>query len=223
MIRFSRQAFIVASTLLPLAPAMAGDMMTLVQDGLSKGHGAMCSLEMQPVAQNGYYPCLDIGPYRFVAEYGRTRAFVVTPGQPPFEILVSDGAGTRFSYKGPWETDLANQVASWHAYEIGGGRTQQSVAADEAARVGAARDSVTAYLESQKPKPVEDPAAPQSAQQAPVQPQIYYIVPPAFTPQATTATPPANGQIPLTGVQTIDGIQRPGTLVAPGVVAYPAQ
>jgi len=207
-------------------PAMANDLVQLVRDGLSRGYGSSCSLEMQPVERNGYYPCLDIGPYRFVEEYGRLRAFVISPGQPPFEILVSDAEGTRFSYKGPWETDLSKQVESWHAYEIGGGKQQAAAAMGEATRVGAARDTVSAYLESQQPVvvPAEEPLTPPAASSAP--PQVYYIMPPGFPQQQYTQplTPTSiPGEIPVTGVPSINGIAQPGTLVAPGVVAYPTQ
>lgn len=201
-----------------------------VRSALDRGYGATCSLEMTPVDRNGYYRCLDIGPYRFVEEYGRTRAFVITPGQPPFEVLVSDQTGARFSYKGPWETDLSRQVADWYAFEIGGGRTLETRALGEAEAVSAARDTVSTYLESLEPttEPATSSVQPAPVQAAPVQPQVFYIVPPGFSPQQYSSPVPqpllAPGnplEIPSTGVPSIPGVQQPGVLVAPGVVTYP--
>lgn len=222
-------AILLALASLSVSPALASSLpqaLETVRYAMSRGYGAVCSLEMIPVERNGYYRCLDVGPYRFVEEYGRTRAFVITPDQPPFEIMVEDAQGARFSYRGPWETNLVQQVDTWYAYEIGGGRAQAQAASDEAARAGAATDAVTAYLKSLEPaQPETAPAAQAPIQQVqPSQPQIYYIMPPGFTPQqySTATTPAASQPIPSSGVPTIEGIDPPGVLVAPGVVAYPA-
>jgi len=207
--------------------AGAAGAVDTVSAALAKGYGATCSLEMQPVASGGYYPCLDIGPYRFVAEYGRTRGFVLTEGQPPFPVLVSDAAGARFEYQGTWVQDLPARVAQWWAAQSAPPPSPDT----EAARA-AADDAVTRYLRSLEPAQPPQPA-PEPVVAQPQPPQVIYVMPPNFTPapqqpqQGLPAAAP--GQIPVTGVPfpqvggTAQGlVPGPGgVLVAPGVVSYP--
>lgn len=227
---------ILVSALMTLAatPAIAltpGEAGNLVNEAMSKGYGQLCSLEMMPVAAGGYYPCLDIGVYRFVAEYGRTRGFVLIPGQAPFEIFWVDGQGARFQVQGAWEADLPLRVELWWNDVVLGGRANQIASQTEAERNAAAGAAVDAYLKSLQPAaPDPTPAAPVSTQ--PMAPQVIYIVPPNYgaAPAMAPAQAPIaaqSDQIPITGVPFPSIGQQPmmpqpgGVLVAPGVVAYP--
>ena len=210
---------LVASIAMISLPAAAGDpsqAVALVHSAIAKGHGVACSLEMLPVATGGYYPCVDVGPYRVILEYGRTRAFVIIPGQAPFEILVSDAAGTRFQSQGVWEADFDQRVSDWWNEVVMGGQASNIARQAEADRAAAAGGAVETYLKSLTPsaassEPTEVPGQPV--------PQVIYIVPPGYLPapngqQAAPAlapSPPAEGFMPAPG----------GVLVAPGVVAYP--
>lgn len=190
--------------------ATASDLDTalaVVSQAISKGYGAECDLGMRPSADQAYYPCIDVGPYRFVAEYGKTRGFVLVPDQEPFEILVSDGAGARFTVQGNWMTDLPVRVQGWWS-SVG-------VTSGEPDRAAAAGDAVAAYLRSLEPPAPEVPPAPAATQSVVQQPQVFYIVPPAYGQPASPAAQPAptipSGLAPQGGV-----------LMAPGVVGYPA-
>lgn len=212
-------------------PATAGtpdDVVQMVHAAIAKGYGEVCSLEMVPVAASqGYYNCIQIEPYRFVEEYGRTRGFVVIPGQAPFEVFVSDANGSRFQVQGNWVTDMPARVDAWWAETVLGGRAAAITKQTDQDRAAAAGAAVDAYLQSLAPQPEPAPA-PQVVAAQPA-PQVIYIVPPNY---GTPGVPPAatSQQIPVSGVgfpaigsQQSSLMPAPGgVLVAPGVVAYPA-
>lgn len=198
----------IVTVLLLLGPAAASDITTAiaaVSQAISKGHGVDCDLAMKPSVSAAYYPCIDVGPYRFVIEYGRTRGFVLVPDQDPFEILLSDAAGTRFTVQGAWTNDLAPRVAGWWS-SLGAGNATSD-------RSAAAGDAVNAYLRSLEPAPTETEVQAAQPESHPAQPQVFYIVPPNYTPQTSSPPPPPaipSGYAPNGGV-----------LLAPGVVGYP--
>lgn len=215
-----RVACLAASIAVISFPALAdgpADAIALVHSAVAKGYGAACSLEMVPVSTGGYYHCVDAGPYRIVLEYGRTRAFVVIPGEAPFEILVSDAAGTRFEMQGVWETDFAQRVSDWWNATVMGEQASSIARLAEEGRAAAAGSAVEAYLKSLEPKaPDEEPPA-VAAQPSP---QVIYIVPPNYALPSAGQQQTAPSTMPVTppgGLMPAPG----GVLVAPGVVAYP--
>lgn len=91
------------------------------EKAMAKGYGTMCSLTMMPSASDGYYPCLDFGPYRYVREYQKVSAYVVGPDKKPFKVMGGTKADPRFTIGGPWETDMAaRMVAFWNDTVEGG-------------------------------------------------------------------------------------------------------
>lgn len=216
----------VALTLVLVGPAVAQTEgpIAIVKDALLRGYGGVCSLAMEPVAQGGYFPCVDIGPYRFVEEYGRTTGFVIMDGQPPFRILVQDQEGTHFEVQGPWVQDLPVRVQDWFHAEVEGGRAEAELAQAAADRNAAAGGAVDAYIKSLEPPASPAPVA--TAQEAPnglVTPQVIYILPPGYQ----VAQPQTDATQAMGAIMGGSPGQQPmmpapgGILVAPGVVGYP--
>lgn len=221
-----KRFFLTMLAAMAAAPALAvtstpsDTALAQIRDALNRGYGQTCSLEMQPVDQNGYYPCIDVGPYRFVVQYGHTSAFVLIQGQAPFRILDGTDSGANFEYQGPWVNDLPAQVAQWYDDEVLGARAAAQADASQAAREQAAGDAVTAYLKSLEPSSSSEPMPnPQPASPAP---QVIYILPPNYPAQSATPTPLQGGPaVTQDGIPSLPGLPGEGVLVAPGVVSYP--
>ncbi len=99
----------------------AGLVVDYAERALSKGYGTTCSLSMVPSKSDGYYPCLDFGPYRYVREYQKVSAYVVGPDKKPFKVMGGTRADPRFSVGGPWEQDMAaRMIAFWNDVVEGG-------------------------------------------------------------------------------------------------------
>jgi hypothetical protein len=125
-------------------PAKLG---TLIDEALAKGYGAKCSLEHEPVATGGYYPCLDIGPYRFIKEYEKTSAFVVLEKAKPYPIGEVQNGDISFLVKGPWTRDLEYRISTWWADEIEGGRAKKEGDVDESRRRSEAEKAVKKFTD----------------------------------------------------------------------------
>jgi hypothetical protein len=159
--RFVILAF--GAAVLGAIPAQAkGDQEAIatVRSALDRGHGQSCSLSAEPVSRGGYYPCLDIGPYRFVAEYGRMRAFVLIEGQPPFPILHSESGQVEFLVRGPWQEDLAERVSTWWEDEVSGGRARREAQEQGTKRQSDAERAVRRFTNPSR-APAQEPATAQ--------------------------------------------------------------
>ena len=209
-----RESSLIASFLLlaSFAPACADgrqikteyEAVEAVQAAIEKGHGAECSLSGEVVSTGGYFHCLDVGPYRFVSEYGRTRAFVIVDKQPPFAIMTTENGEPEFLVKGPWQTDLTTRVAKWWSDEIEGGRidretqeatSQRQMDAERAVRRFTSPDSEPITSEPSNPNLIT-PSTPAD--------------PAAIQPQATDTAPAVSRPLPAGAKQ-----------IAPGVVEIP--
>ncbi|BCB22505.1 hypothetical protein [Bosea sp. ANAM02] len=191
--RFVILAFAVAA--LGAAPAQAkGDQEAIatVRSALDRGHGQSCSLSAEPVARGGYYPCLDIGPYRFVAEYGRMRGFVLIEGQPPFPILHAESGQVEFLVRGPWQDDLAERVSAWWEDEVSGGRARREAQEQGTKRQSDAEKAVRRFT-NPSPAPISEPAAPQQF----VPPPVGVVGAPARRQSSAPSAPLPGGPIAL--------------------------
>jgi hypothetical protein len=155
---------------------------------MAMGHGATCSLAMEPTRTDGYYPCVDFGPYRMVKEYGRVSGFVVGKGRKPFKVFVSDDAGERFVVGGPWESDMAGRLAL--TFGTSSGPTEGGDAAE-------AGDYVRKVIEPARDVPAQaiPPQVPPSAVAAPApavpqRPAAVPVAPAPGTSSPTAAGPP---------------------------------
>lgn len=113
-------AFILASTASAKADG-AGIIIDYAERALARGYGATCSLSMVPSSTDGYYPCLDFGPYRYVREYQKISAYVVGKDKKPFKIMGGTRSAPRFVIGGPWEQDMPQRmIAFWNDIVEGG-------------------------------------------------------------------------------------------------------
>lgn len=89
------------------ASAALSEAMTIAKTALTKGYGNYCDLAAMPAITQAkrYYRCIDLGPYRVVAEYGRTSVFLVAGGEP-FRFMEDADGHTVLLVAGPWEKDL---------------------------------------------------------------------------------------------------------------------
>ncbi|CAH1692040.1 conserved exported hypothetical protein [Hyphomicrobiales bacterium] len=214
--RFVILAF--GAAVLGAAPAQAnGDQEAIatVRSALERGHGQSCSLSAEPVSRGGYYPCLDIGPYRFVAEYGRMRAFVLIEGQPPFPILHSEAGQVEFLVGGPWQNDLAERVSTWWDDEVSGGRARREAQEQGTKRQSDAEKAVRRFTSPSR-APNQEPAA----QQQLVPPPAGGVGSPARRPSMTPSAPLPGGPMALRDLpggpaqspsrQDLGGVSDPG-------------
>lgn len=118
---FTASAFLLLLT--TAASAQSGEAIGVefAEKAIQKGYGATCSLAMQPSATDGYYPCIDFGPYRYVREYQKVSAYVVGPGRVPFKIMGGTAQNPTFILGGPWQQDFAARaVMFWNDIVEGG-------------------------------------------------------------------------------------------------------
>ncbi len=124
----------------------------IAEKAIAKGYGAMCSLNMMPVETDGYYPCIDMGPYRYVREYQRVSAFVLVKDAPPFKILGGTSDNPKFIVGGPWETDLAQRaVQYWNDIVEGGAASREKTQQESKAR-----DNAASFIQNQIDKEAQE-------------------------------------------------------------------
>jgi hypothetical protein len=120
-------SLLIASTGIVRADG-ANVVVDYAEKALAKGYGTTCSLSMIPNTADGYYPCLDFGPYRYVREYQKISAYVVGPDKKPFQVMGGTRSEPKFSIGGPWEQDMAaRMVAFWNDVVEGGAKKAEGV------------------------------------------------------------------------------------------------
>jgi hypothetical protein len=131
---------------------------------ISMGYGAECSLEMKPVESGGYYPCIDISPYRIVFLYGSVRVFVAQKGRAPFPIMEGPQDSPVFTIDGPWTADLSARVALWWRDHVEGGARQAAEVQRDSESKKAAEEYVNKLMGKDQPPPDQAPPVQQPAQ-----------------------------------------------------------
>jgi hypothetical protein len=148
--------------------AMAADSDTSAIDtarrAISMGYGAECSLEMKPVDRGGYYPCIDIAPYRIVFLYGAVRVFVAQKDRQPFPVMEGPQDSPVFTIDGPWTADLSARVALWWRDTVEGGAQKAKDVQQQSESKKAAEEYVNKLMGKEEPKAA--PATPPAAQPA---------------------------------------------------------
>ncbi len=99
----------------PVADRMARAI-AIASKAIDRGYGRLCDLKAMPSRTAGYYPCVDIGPYRFVRDYANASARMVgylAAGGEPFRFVESAGRVTTLLVSGPWETDLLPRAVKY--------------------------------------------------------------------------------------------------------------
>lgn len=206
--------FAVLTTVCLTPAARGGEMSDAVAAALERGHGTMCGLDNKPAPRGGYYPCLDIGPYRFVKGYGTLTAYVVLKDAAPFPVFRSGEQGEEFLVRGEWMRDLAPRVAAWWSDEIGGDRGRREAQEGAASRVRDAEREVMRHY----PQPAEPPPGAGAAAAAPVTPQ-----PPPSPPAETAGSARTEaGAADLRQLPIPSRLPAAGREIAPGVVQLPA-
>lgn len=144
---------------------------------IDKGYGATCSLEMKPVRRNGYYPCLDFGPYRFVKGYGKVYGLVVQKDKEPFLVMSGPEGRPAWLYDGPWQTDMPSRVVMFWNDTVEGGATKRGQ--EEAA--SAEKQAAAEYIRklNGEDKPEKPAAAAPSAAAAKPEPKAEAMAPDA--------------------------------------------
>lgn len=246
-VRRAVMAAIVASGAVAAIPAHAGSgpsaqTLDLLSDAIRRGYGDMCDLEGGKAEKDGYFRCVDVGPYRFSFGDRRVEGYVVLKGAAPYRFMgAGDGDGVGYITGGPWETDLDDKVARWYADEVGGGRARREAEQGDADRAQAARAAVEGYgggapatapLDRPQPQAGYPLAYPQARYAQPGYPYPppppqggprYQAVP---TPPPVTYSPPSTAggpdAFPLAVPNEDGSLAAPpgGTLIAPGVVQY---
>lgn len=122
---------------------------------IDRGYGQTCDLKAMPAAAgNGYYPCIDIGPYRFVREYSnagyRIAGYLVASGDP-FRFLETTGATANLLIKGPWETDLLPRAVKFDDDISGASADRKRMLEPETKRVEAER-RLRDFVAKEKPE-----------------------------------------------------------------------
>jgi hypothetical protein len=108
---------------------------------IDRGYGSTCDLKAMPAGTGGYYPCIDIGPYRFVREYaaGSRMAGYLVAGGEPFRFLETSGSAAVLLVKGPWETDLLPRATKYQEDITGATARRKEMLEPESRRVAAER------------------------------------------------------------------------------------
>jgi len=155
----------IAATSIP-SPASADDGLAAIDTArraISAGHGADCSLDMKPVARGGYYPCIDIPPYRIVFAYGSVKAFVIQKDRLPYPIMDAPQESPAFLRDGPWKSDMSARVALWWSDTVEGGARRVQETKERTENQKAAEDYVNKLMGKQEappePKAVQPPTA----------------------------------------------------------------
>lgn len=163
----SKVMAVMALAIMSAAEATAADSDTTAIDtarrAISMGYGAECSLDMKPVDRGGYYPCIDIAPYRIVFLYGSVRVFVAQKDRPPFPVMEGPQDSPVFTIDGPWTADLSARVALWWRDTVEGGAQKAQDLQQQSESKKAAEEYVNKLMGKEEPKP-----APQTAEEPPV-------------------------------------------------------
>lgn len=138
-----------------------------IATALEKGHGTYCDLRSVPNTADGYYRCLDFGPYRYVEKYGTSELFVIQKGHLPYIIAKGQPDSMKWIEFGPWTNDVQYRANVWASQNLSKPDTDSANKENlDAGRV--ARQ----YIESlrpatkgrQKEKLAADPISPPSTQ-----------------------------------------------------------
>jgi hypothetical protein len=125
----------------PVAERMA-KAIAIASKAIARGYGQTCDLKAMPSRAQGYYPCVDIGPYRFVREYAdastRMVGYLVAGGEP-FRFVESTGRATTLLVSGPWENDLLPRATSYDEDISGVTASRERALQPETRRVDAER------------------------------------------------------------------------------------
>lgn len=154
-----KHALFVSSLLLVAAPAVAEEGLAgaarIADEAMAHGYGETCDLSAKPVASGGYYPCLDIPPYRFVRAYAggnwRMDGYLVADGDP-FRFMEYSGGRVTLLVRGPWETDLPTRAVQFADDSSGLSAERTRLAEPETRRVDAER-RLQAFIDKSAPKP----------------------------------------------------------------------
>jgi hypothetical protein len=139
---------------IPVADQM-NQAVRIALKALDRGYGQTCDLKAMPAAKGaGYYPCVDIGPYRFVREYAnagyRTAGYLVAGGEP-FRFLEAVGSSATLLVKGPWETDLLPRAVKFEEDISGVAAERKRALEPEAKRIEAER-RLHDFMTKEKPE-----------------------------------------------------------------------
>lgn len=137
---------------------------------IQKGRGARCGLDANLADRGGYWDCVDIGPYRFVVEYGQVRGFVTGKDMEPFAILESRDGVASYTIQGPWIRDLPARVAAWWSDEFEGGRSRRDDGIARSKLRSSAERAIQSLIDAENPAPTkrtEEPSGPSVEQPAP--------------------------------------------------------
>jgi hypothetical protein len=158
LVRILASAVVGMIGLAPAARAAADTAaIEMAKRAISMGYGARCSLEMIPVDRGGYYPCIDIAPYRIVFLYGSVRAFVVQDGRIPYQIM--EGTEDRPAFAdGPWTADMSARVSIWWHNTVEGGAKQLEDTRKQGEEKAAAEAYINKLNGKEEKKPVAAPA-----------------------------------------------------------------
>ncbi|NTF17095.1 hypothetical protein G6L37_01455 [Agrobacterium rubi] len=169
MSTFAKTSAIAVLAMITLAkPTSADDGSAAIETArraIAIGHGADCSLDMKPVERNGYYPCIDIAPYRFVFSYGSVKAFVIQKDRAPYPIMDAPIDAPEFLRDGPWKSDMSARVALWWSDTVEGGSKRLSELQGQTESQKAAEDYVSKMMGKQEAPPLV--AAPQPPASSP--------------------------------------------------------
>lgn len=127
------------------APAFADGpeiVVDMAAKAMAKGYGATCSLEMKPTKRNGYYPCIDFGPYRFVKGYGKVYGLVVQQDKDPFLVMSGTPDSPAWLYDGPWQADMPARIVMFWNDTVEGGAAKRKSQEEASAEQKAAADYI---------------------------------------------------------------------------------
>lgn len=114
----------------------------IADEAIAHGYGAVCDLSAKPVTANGYYPCVDIPPYRFVRTYSggnwRLDGYLIAGGDP-FRFMQAAEGRVTVLVKGPWEIDLPPRADKFADDNSGVSAERARRAEPESRRVDAER------------------------------------------------------------------------------------
>jgi len=152
------------------APAFAdgpGIVVEMAAKAMAKGYGATCSLEMKPTKRNGYYPCIDFGPYRFVKGYGKVYGLVAQKGKEPFLVMSGTPDSPAWIYDGPWQTDMPARIVMFWNDTVEGGAAKRRNAEEASAEQKAAADYIRKLRGEEQPEAEDSASEPEPAGKAP--------------------------------------------------------
>jgi hypothetical protein len=170
MTRFTGTILLAAAALLTALPRASADdgssAIDTARRAIDMGYGTQCSLEMKPVERGGYYPCIDIDPYRIVFAYGTVRAFVVQKDRTPYLIMEAPQDAPDFLSEGPWKSDMSARVALWWADTVEGAAARRLDTQQQSENRKAAEEYVNTLMGKKETPPPAAPASEPAGAQA---------------------------------------------------------